>query len=329
MARRTIPRSLIRQAEDAAAEGRDAAAEESARDIAGAWRAGAAAQIKADLTAREAEAVRRVLSGEAELKLDPAQIDDPLGSDRRPDWREQAALTALRNSIAANGQDQPIHVAPADPDWRPDPRAPYTAVGAQFHLLAGRRRLAALQDLGLPVRAIIAPVEGQGAARRVDMLARRWRENAEREDLSAFERLLSIGELFDAAAAAAKEQGEKPPAAAAFGVKHGLSESVVSRARTVSARKADVIAATPDPYGLSMSALYALLPRLDEQAAPKPKSSPILRAKRKAAGVEINASVSDGALKLSAKTTRALDQAALNALVEDIARKLTEEEAKD
>ena len=112
MARKTIPRSLVRRAEDAA-ETDDASAERTGL-VAGAWRAGATAQLRADLDAAESDAAARVAEGRAELSLSPDQIDDPLGSDRRPDWRDQPAYIELKASIDANGQDVPVHVAPVD-----------------------------------------------------------------------------------------------------------------------------------------------------------------------------------------------------------------------
>ncbi len=327
MPRKSLPRSLISRAEDAAADTPEAR-EADRPALAGAWRAGATAQLRADLEASEAETLARVLDGRAELSLSPDAIDDPLGSDRRPDWREREDFVALRESIAANGQDVPVQVTPLDPDWTPNPRDPFDTAGARFALLAGRRRLAALQELGRTVRAVIVPPGGDGqggdaardpAARRAWMLTRRWRENAERADLSPFERLLAIGEMFDAAKAA--DPGET---AARFGERVGVSESVVSRARAVSARREAILAAVPDPYALSNTALYKLLPRLD--APPAPKARPALSARRMAGAVALKATVKDGTLTLTAKgLTDGYDGEALDALLADVAKRLKKE----
>jgi len=320
MARKSLPKSLISRAEQAAEETSEPVAEPKA--LGGAWRAGATAQLRADLEANEAEAAIRVLDGRAELSLDPAQIDDPLGSDRRPDWRKQPEFTELMASIAANGQDVPVQVTPLDPGWQPDPRNPFATAGVRFALLAGRRRLAALQELGHPVRAVLVPVDGEGAARHAAMLARRWRENAERADLSPFERLLAIGEMFDAAKAA-----DPGVTAAAFGEQVGVSESVISRARAVSTRRAAILAAVPDPYTLSNTALYALLPRLDSPAKPASRARPSgLAAKREAGAVRLNARVQHGTLTLTAKgLPEEFDPVSFDRLLDEIVKRLKKE----
>lgn len=320
MARKSLPKSLISRAEDAAGNDPEP---ENTTPPAGAWRAGATAQLRADLDAAEADTAARILTGQAELALDPGQIDDPLGSDRRPDWREQEEFLTLKASIAANGQDVPVQVTPLDATWKPDPRDPFATGETRFALLAGRRRLAALQELQKPVRAVIVPVEGQGAARHSAMLARRWRENAERADLSAFERLLAIGEMFEAA-----KKADKKETAAAFGDRIGVSESVISRARAVSARQADILATVPDPYALSNTALYKLLPRLDAPAATAkaPPARAPLDIKREAGPIRLSARVKDGTLSVTAKgLSEEFDPRVLNALVDDIVRKLKKE----
>ena len=54
------------------------------------------------------------------------------------------------------------------------------------------------KQLGLKLRAILAPSNFRNAEdSRFEMLFLRFRENEERENLSAFERLLSIGEMYE------------------------------------------------------------------------------------------------------------------------------------
>jgi len=321
MARKPLSKSLISRAEAAAGdetETRRPEAREEGRPLAGAWRAGATAQLRADLDASEGDARARVMEGRAELSLDAAQIDDPLGSDRRPDWRAQEDFLALRASIEANGQDVPVQVTPLDPAWRPDPRAPFETGDTRFALLAGRRRLAALQELGLPVRAVIVPVEGEGDARHATMLTRRWRENAERADLSPFERLLAIGEMFEVT-----KRADPKATAAQFGERIGVSESVVSRARAVSARREAILAAVPDPYALSNSALYTLLPRLEapKRPAPKPAAPDPIKRSRKAGAMRVEARMKGTTLTLTARGVKQdFDPAALDALLDEVIR---------
>jgi ParB family chromosome partitioning protein len=286
--KRAIPRSVLEQMKAKRADpesentqpeaGQGSAHRESIPGgFGGAWKAGAMAQVEGDLTDLRGDMVAAVMAGKRELSLDPALIDDPLGSDRRPDWQDSGAFTALKESIAANGQDVPVQVWPADPAWRPDPRDPLDTGAQRFHLLSGRRRRAACADLGMPLRAVIVPPpEGASEAEnRFAMLFHRFRENEAREDLSPFERLLSVGEIYEALA-----QSEATPlTAVAFAARIGVHESIVSRARAVLRHREAILNTFKTPYDLSFRALQDALSDIEGQgkkpsAKKKPKAKP-------------------------------------------------------
>ncbi len=301
--KRVISRSVLEQmkAKRAEAEPGEPAPEEGqgTREsipggFGGAWKAGAMAQVEGDLAEMRDGIVAAVLSGKRELSLDPAQIDDPLGSDRRPDWHDTEAFTSLMDSIGANGQDVPVQVWPADPAWQPDPRDPLNATGARFHLLSGRRRRAACAALGLPVRAVIMPPpEGASAAEnRFAMLFHRFRENEAREDLSPFERLLSIGEIYEALA----ETEKTPPTAVAFAARIGVHESIVSRARAVLRHRDAILNAFKTPYDLSFRALQDALAEIEgkgKKPAKKPARAKSLKAEISQGGRTLKATMTD------------------------------------
>ncbi|SNB72068.1 chromosome partitioning protein, ParB family [Arboricoccus pini] len=104
-------------------------------------------------------------------ELDTATIREVLPTDRHPRAFADPAFRTLRESIARNGQQTPIVVRPAK-DGRAD----------SYEIAAGRRRLAACRELGRPVLARIMPLADD------EMLGLQYRENAERADISLFER---------------------------------------------------------------------------------------------------------------------------------------------
>lgn len=106
-------------------------------------------------------------AGDALVRLDPALIDELLPADRDARSLADPAFEALKASIAERGQDTPVTVRPR---------------GERFELAAGRRRLAACRALGRPVLARILPLDDEA------MLALQYRENAERADVTPYER---------------------------------------------------------------------------------------------------------------------------------------------
>lgn len=132
---------------------------------------GAVTRTIDDLAAR-ADAARaleaRLTAGEVIIELDPGLIDRSFIADRMEP--EDESYRALRESIAAKGQDSPILV-------RPHP----TQEG-RYQVAFGHRRLRAAADLGRLARCIVKPLTDR------DLVIAQGQENSARADLSFIER---------------------------------------------------------------------------------------------------------------------------------------------
>lgn len=326
---RGLKRSLVRpkktdvEAQDGASDAVDtatpAAFKRATSGAGSAWKAGAVAQAQAGLDEAREKLAADILSGDHIIEIDPNLITDTIGTDRRSDWQDQTDFSDFVESIKDNGQDMPIHVWPENADWTPDPLDPENLERVQFLLLAGRRRTEAAKRLGRPVKAIIASqVNRNSAESQFEMLAFRFRENDEREDLSAFERLLSIGEMYEALSAATSTKIK----AKDFAERIRVHESVVSRARSVLAAKDEILNAFKNVYEMSFQELQRALATLTEKAPASAKSKPKkLRVTKKLGSRNLALETSDG--KLSIKTTGVkLDKARLEGLGDLIAEYL-------
>lgn len=294
-----------------------------------AWKAGALSDASQTLQAERTQVVERILSGRHELRIDPSQIVDVIGSDRREDWRDQEAFERLKESIAKNGQDTPIHVWPADPDWRPDEREPENVDGVTFHLIVGRRRHAILQSLGQPVRALLVPQSNRGSREeQFEMLFMRFRENEERENLSAFERLVSIGEMFERLQDTAPDE---KLSATEFAMRVGVHNSAVSRGRAVFAARDEILHTCKNVYELSHRDLEKVLNDLSGKAAkPAKKKSTkakLLTVNRKIGSRKLSVTGQGGKLSVAA-TGLTLNEDVLNGLGDVIAEYLEKHGSK-
>ena len=298
--KRSIPRSLVSKATNldtnkeraSGSEGRTESSDAVSTPFKGAgsaWKSGALAQSQAAVERSRAELCLDILNGRHEISLSPDQISDPMGTDRRQDWMSQEAFRSLVNSIASNGQDTPILVWPEDPDWQPDPLDPSNIAGVPFVMLTGRR--------GVPLRAILAPPDARNAENsKFEMLFLRFRENEERENLSPFERLVSIGEMYETLAS-----GEEKLTAVAFAKKIGVHESLVSRARSVFAAQDQILNTFKNVYDMSFRDLQGALASLERtnKAKPKPKTKPQkLTVKRKVGNRNLSVTSVDGNLSI-------------------------------
>lgn len=126
--------------------------------------------LKERLDALERETAEARARGDWLDEISPALIDDNLPADRDLRFRDGDALDELTRSIDAHGQHVPILV-------RRHPSQP-----GRFEVAAGRRRLEACRRLQRPILARVLPLD-DGA-----MLDLQYRENAERADVSLFER---------------------------------------------------------------------------------------------------------------------------------------------
>lgn len=287
-----------------------------------AWKAGALAQTQAGLDEARENLANDILQGDYVLEIDPEMISDPVGTDRREDWKDQDSFVALVESIRENGQDLPILVWPKDPKWRPDELDPKNLERIQFLLLAGRRRCEVARKLGRPVRAVIASQEGRdGPEATFNMLVLRFRENEKRDDLSAFERQLSIGQMYEELKSASTTR----LTAKDFASRIGVHESVVSRARAVYKAKDQILNAFKNAYELSFNDFQTVLAKLSEEdhgaAVKKPAKPKKLKVQRKVGNRNLTLEAADG--KLSIKTSGVkLNQSRLEGLSDLIAEYL-------
>lgn len=289
-----------------------------------AWKAGAVEQNKAALGAVRQKVVEDILAGRHELSLNPEDVRDRLGSDRREDWKDREAFESLSNSIEANGQDTPIQVWPTDPNWKPDQRDPENVDGVQFELITGRRRHAIAEQLGRPLRAVLASPDKRGSDNEAfELLFMRFRENEERENLGPFERLLSIGEMFENL----KESStEDRVTAVSFANRIGVHESVVSRGRAVFRDRLQILNKFKNAYDLSFPDLQKAVASLADaepvktKASPKPKKLIITRS---IGARKLSVATQGGKLSVSAAGMN-LDKKALEGLGDVIAAFLKE-----
>ena len=111
------------------------------------------------------------LRGESVVELDPGLVDDSLLPDRIP-TTDDPAYDDLVESIAENGQQQPIIVRP------------HPSRAGRFQIACGHRRTRAAQQLGQTVRAIVRPLSD------VQLVVAQGVENSERANLSFIEKAL-------------------------------------------------------------------------------------------------------------------------------------------
>lgn len=154
MARKDLLKSLMGDAPAAAPEGSDPAAPRQARYQKGAI--GAVSQSIAQLKSR------------AMIEVSASQIEDGGLKDRLGE--DPAEHERLKASLAEYGQQVPVllrHVEGSDD---------------RFQVVYGRRRVAALRDLGLPVKAMVRALSDR------DLIIAQGQENAARRDLSFIEK---------------------------------------------------------------------------------------------------------------------------------------------
>jgi ParB family chromosome partitioning protein len=328
--KRTIPRSLVSKAAHHSTESTDRNAEAKMdtapsstpgafKGAGSAWKAGALAQSQAAVEQGRAQLVDDILNGHHELHISPDQVEDPLGSDRRDDWMAQEAFQTLLKSIDMNGQDTPILVWPEDPNWKPDPLNPTDVGDVRFIMLTGRRRHAAAKALGRKLRAILASPDKRGREHsQFEMLFLRFRENEERENLGAFERLLAIGEMYETL----REAGDRTTAVA-FAERIGVHESIVSRARAVFGARVQILNAFKNAYDMSFQDLQKAMASL-EGTPKKHILKPVqkLTAKRKVGSRNLSLTSTNGNLLIKAASVP-LSQENLEELSDLIADFLT------
>jgi ParB family chromosome partitioning protein len=114
---------------------------------------------------RAEEIERRLAEGRAVVELDPSAIDPSFVQDRMT-----GDIEGLLASIREQGQQVPILV-------RPHPEQ-----SSRYQVAFGHRRLRALSELGLPVRAVVRDLTDE------QLVVAQGQENNEREDLTFIEK---------------------------------------------------------------------------------------------------------------------------------------------
>jgi len=206
-------------------------------------------QARAETTAAQAKFEREQAERDQErkeglllLRLDPESIGLTEYANRH-----ELSLTStdekfmsLKASIKANGQDTPVRVRPAGP-----------GSAKPYELVEGHRRHAVILELNRETRGdfpILARLDAK-AVEAKDLVLKMYRENAEREDLSAFE----TGTMFAQwlSAGVCKTQRE-------LGGLIGLKENTVSQYLTIADLPAEIVAAFGDVRVISVRWASAL-----------------------------------------------------------------------
>ena len=130
---------------------------------------GAVGALQSSLTKLQENAVQEV---DAAL-IDDAGFEDRLGIDT-------AAQTQLKESLRTYGQQVPVLL-------RPHPEQ-----AGRYEIVYGRRRLMALRDLGLPVKAMVRQLDDHA------LVMAQGQENTSRQDLSFIEKASFAAQLQDA-----------------------------------------------------------------------------------------------------------------------------------
>ncbi|MBZ5762257.1 plasmid partitioning protein RepB [Rhizobium sp. VS19-DR104.2] len=134
----------------------------------------AAFQESTERNLRAEEIERRLAEGQAVIELAAAEIDPSFVQDRM-----EGDIDGLRTSIREQGQQVPILV-------RPHPDQP-----GRYQIAFGHRRLRALKDLDLPVKAIVRDLSDE------QLVVAQGQENNERQDLSFIEKARFANRLKD------------------------------------------------------------------------------------------------------------------------------------
>lgn len=114
-----------------------------------------------DRVERAEEIERRLAEGQAVIDLDPKVIDPSFMQDRMP-----GDIDGLLASIKEQGQQVPILV-------RPHPQT-----SGRYEVAFGHRRLRAVTELGLAVKAVVRDLTDE------QLVVAQGQENNERQDLS-------------------------------------------------------------------------------------------------------------------------------------------------
>ncbi|MHA3980810.1 plasmid partitioning protein RepB [Halovulum sp. GXIMD14794] len=130
---------------------------------------GAVGALQSSLTKLQENAVQEI---DAAL-IDDAGIEDRLGQDSQ-------AFSQLKESLATYGQQVPVLL-------RPHPKTK-----GRYEIVYGRRRMKALRELGLPMKAMVRQLDDHA------LVMAQGQENTSRQDLSFIEKASFAAQLQDA-----------------------------------------------------------------------------------------------------------------------------------
>ena len=188
------------------------------------------------LDAERAERERDRLEGLLLLRVDPESVGLTAFANRNELSlsTKDEKFKAFKESIRRNGQDTPVRVRPAD-----------AGASVTYELVEGHRRLAAIRELNREVEGgfkILVRVDAK-AAELVNLCLKMYRENADREDLSAHE----TGSMFGTWLKAGVCKTQREIAALT-----GLKENTISQYLTIAGLPAEVLVAFGDPRSLAL-----------------------------------------------------------------------------
>jgi len=132
-----------------------------------------------DVERENEELRRRIGVGQAIVEVDPELIMPSPFRDRFDD-QDTLSFEALKESIREQGQAVPVLLREEPPN------------SGRYQIAYGHRRVRAVRELGLPVKAVIRPLSD------ADLAVAQGLENAAREDLTFIERAAFALRLEDA-----------------------------------------------------------------------------------------------------------------------------------
>ena len=120
---------------------------------------------------------KRIASGQSVIEVEPDLIDASFVTDRM--WSSYEDHGALVQSIRERGQLVPVLLRPSPTEAQ------------RFQVAYGHRRVRALRELGIPVRAVIRDMSDE------ELVVAQGKENSDRRDLSFIERSTVARKLGD------------------------------------------------------------------------------------------------------------------------------------
>jgi ParB family chromosome partitioning protein len=186
-----------------------------------------------DRVERAEEIERRLAEGQAVIDLDPNAVDPSFMQDRMP-----GDIDGLLASIKEQGQQVPILV-------RPHPLQP-----GRYEVAFGHRRLRAVTELGLPVKAVVRDLTDE------QLVVAQGQENNERQDLTFIEKARFAARL--------KERFPREVIISSMSVDKGDLSKMLS---IVDALPADLIDAIGSAHGVGLRSWQELAEQVEKAAS--------------------------------------------------------------